>query len=569
LLERERAIRQRAGGEQHPDFADCLSELGSDLACCLVMNFLTYGDVQLAAGDQQLHHHAQRAEAVLNEALELLERIPDGRRLPGYSRVICNLSLLHYWTDYRLKGRAAVRKLVDAARASIALHPTLPELHPVYPFWLVEKASLAEAAGDAATADEALAELRRVVAQIYGEQHIYFTALANLNTTCHYARHGDWARLAPAAERAFAHWQATLRLSTLSDRACIEWLNIIHRPLSEYVLLAAQQPRFDALRVYGEVLAHRGALGRLQAMMRLAHDRPEIRPRLLALRSTRAAFVGHALTVPSTSDSTWHDKLTLVTDAKEDAETDLLLACRQHVTWPKHDPAALVRAVQQALPEGTVLLDFVKLKQALPFGPGQGAYRWKMVLVAFVVQRDRPPTLVRLGPLAPIKEAVSAWRRELQGRGAGERKTAAGVAERLWAPLSHHLGKARTILVAPDGPVWLTPFAALPGTKPGTYLLEEYSIGWLPSARFLADPPAQAPAPAHGVVAVGGVAYGGGRGPMLLRWRAARAWCTSPGTASFSTPRRCRGRPPRLIWRRRWRRRSGWHLAATPCSARG
>jgi hypothetical protein len=41
--------------------------------------------------------------------------------------------------------------------------------------------------------------------------------------------------------------------------------------------------------------------------------------------------------------------------------------------------------------------------------------------------------------------------------------------------------------VAPDGPLAFVPFAALPGSKPGTYLVEEVTLGYVTSGRHLLE----------------------------------------------------------------------------------
>ena len=65
--------------------------------------------------------------------------------------------------------------------------------------------------------------------------------------------------------------------------------------------------------------------------------------------------------------------------------------------------------------------------------------------------------------------------------------TAAVSLERLlWQRHSTHLGGCRTILVAPDGALAFFPFAALPGSRPGSYLVEDLTIGYVASGRQVA-----------------------------------------------------------------------------------
>ncbi len=61
------------------------------------------------------------------------------------------------------------------------------------------------------------------------------------------------------------------------------------------------------------------------------------------------------------------------------------------------------------------------------------------------------------------------------------------LSRRVWEPLKPHLEGATTVLVAPDGPLTGFPLAALPGHRPGTYLVEDLAIGYVSSAHRLVE----------------------------------------------------------------------------------
>src|SRR5262249_40946434 len=135
--------------------------------------------------------------------------------------------------------------------------------------------------------------------------------------------------------------------------------------------------------------------------------------------------------------------------------------------------------LQKALPGGVALVDFLVYRHYLP--PGKGAKpRWQRRLLAFVVRPDRPVVRADLGAYDPIAEAVAAWRRAAQARehpGAGSGDPGGLLRQRLWEPLVPYLKGATTLLVSPDEDLGRLPFAALPGGKPGSYLIEEVGIG--------------------------------------------------------------------------------------------
>jgi tetratricopeptide (TPR) repeat protein len=180
--------------------------------------------------------------------------------------------------------------------------------------------------------------------------------------------------------------------------------------------------------------------------------------------------------------------------------------CPPHRALPPR--VNLVANLQNALPSGAVL---VELFEHVHSTPPKGVGRWtrEQRLLVFVLRADKPLVCLDLGPTAPIHRAVEDWLLAVNGP-AG--KTAGGPAQelrqRVWLPIEKAIGKASTILLAPDGALARLPFAALPGRKAGSYLLEEVRIAYLPSALHLlgwSAPPARA---ARGLLLVGGLDYG-------------------------------------------------------------
>ncbi len=57
----------------------------------------------------------------------------------------------------------------------------------------------------------------------------------------------------------------------------------------------------------------------------------------------------------------------------------------------------------------------------------------------------------------------------------------------VWQPLLAHLKGVKTVVVAPDGDVGRFPWAALPGAKPGSFLLEDYAFAIVPVPQLLPE----------------------------------------------------------------------------------
>lgn len=163
------------------------------------------------------------------------------------------------------------------------------------------------------------------------------------------------------------------------------------------------------------------------------------------------------------------------------------------------DAAIDVAALQNGLPEGRALLDFVSTEDR------DGVTRF----VAFVVHRDAIRR-IDLGPAAAITQALDPYlrvtSRALQ-RGAEAVRQPLGQTLRdlVFTPLAAALDGRRDLLVCPDGALATLPFETLPEGQ--GYLLETHTVSYLQDAReALRLPPATTGT--QRVVAFGGIDYG-------------------------------------------------------------
>ncbi len=203
-------------------------------------------------------------------------------------------------------------------------------------------------------------------------------------------------------------------------------------------------------------------------------------------------------------------RLQHLTADKERIERQLAATIREFARHQDMERSRYTRLVE-ALPEHMVILDITSYTRSEqdPQIKGEKGWRATPSYIGFVLAKRRPVRAVDLGPAAPIDEAVETWREAIKGRRASP---AAAVLRRLvWEPFARRFApETTTVVLALDG--WLTavPWAALPGDKPGTVLLEQYTLTTVPHAPFLLDrltAPAR-PANARGILlAVGGVAY--------------------------------------------------------------
>ena len=112
-------------------------------------------------------------------------------------------------------------------------------------------------------------------------------------------------------------------------------------------------------------------------------------------------------------------------------------------------------------------------------------------LTAFVFCKQDPNVrLLQLGPMdkvsAAIKEFRSALRHDADSIAVTKGNAAATrLREIVWLPIKNQINSAETVLISPIAEISSIPFAALPGSQPDTYLIEEFKIAYAPIPQLL------------------------------------------------------------------------------------
>jgi CHAT domain-containing protein/tetratricopeptide (TPR) repeat protein len=168
--------------------------------------------------------------------------------------------------------------------------------------------------------------------------------------------------------------------------------------------------------------------------------------------------------------------------------------------------------VQAALPLGAAFIDLLRYTR-ITFNParrGLGGMTRTTSYVAFVVTKQQVAR-VELGPAGPIEAAVAGWLAAIT-RNAPDGDFPTSLRTLVWDKLAPHLPAGiDTVYLAPDQALARVPWAALPGAKPGTVLLEDHALVTVPHGQFLLaqlTAPTPAPNATGGVLVVGGVKYG-------------------------------------------------------------
>jgi tetratricopeptide (TPR) repeat protein/CHAT domain-containing protein len=536
-------IRREVLGDKHPRTIQSLNNLGSvlhdlgDTASARAYYEQAVRDSRAALGDR----HPETAMALDNlgclleevgehgEARRCHEQALDIRRAtlgndhPETATALNNLGcLLHSQGD--LEGaRKCHEEALRIRRAALG------DRHPDTAASLNNLGTVLEDLGDGAGALRAHQEALRLRRATLGDRHVH-TAQSLFNMAGVLQEAGDDAGARPLLEEALRVETGLAEdlLPTMAEAEGLAYVEgVWHRAQPLLSVLRAQgAPAADAYRTVwrARALATRAVAGRHQ----LAEDDSEARRLADRLRALRKELAELTLSAPPAEKADVRQRrLVDLNQQKEEAERDLARASaafRRERQVRQAEPADLARL----LPARTAVVDVVQVGVwRQPVG-GTGLEQTSEY-EAFVLRRadgDAGCTVAwkHLGPVASVDEAVTQWRAALRPdgdrsvTGAPSRPDAPpppGGAEPpeqrlrrlVWDPLEPELQGCSAVLVIPDGTLSRVPWSALPGRKPGSYLLEDYAVGTAANGQALYDLLSREPPRGDRFLLVGGVQY--------------------------------------------------------------
>jgi CHAT domain-containing protein/Tfp pilus assembly protein PilF len=481
----------------HPDLALSLNNLGSFLE----------GRGALA-----------RTEPLFREALTMRQKLYPPERFEGGHLDLAG-SLANLGNLLRARGQLAGAEplLRDALAMFRKLYPKerFPDGHPQLALSLNNLGMLLQTRGELARAErlyrETLAMYRKLYppARFEGGHPNLARSLTNLGGLLQ-AR-GELARAEPLLGEAVAMLQR-LATTLLAGSAEAEALNYLAQlPFTRDAYLSITRALPDKTDSAYHTLWHaKGAVTQMLQQRRLtllvAADQTtrDLAAQLTATRQTLASLLRPGAAARP-------ERVRELSDRKEELEkqlADKLPLYQALHERLKRGPADLV----PLLPPGVVFCDLTRYWHIVhhPEVPDIKGEKRTLSYVGFVLARGQPVRRVELGEASPIDEALAAWRQSLQA-GKASSPAALTLRRRLWQPLEKVFpARTRTVLVAPDAALTGLPWAALPGRRPDTVLLEEYALATMPSGQLLLDL-LQAPAPSKDrpalLLVAGGIDY--------------------------------------------------------------
>ena len=529
-------------GDEHPEMVSALvnqtgayRELG-DLGQAL----LTARRAGEFCGPVWGKEHIESAACLRNlaEVLTELEQPSEARPIVVAALKIAEADFKRYgddWTksfrllaeiEFRLGHWENARNYFAHALKNQATSPG--RSHPAY---IVTLGRLASAEHILKQYDKSEALFREAVElseKVRGKNHpTHAELLANFARV--YQDRGDFQQAESLLETALKisrkHLDSTF--AVLSERQQLTMTKAASAMLSDYIAVAHRNQR-SATDVYSLALGWKGAVIARQQQARATTSDPKslaLRKQLDDLSRRLAALV---LSVPDPAQKIGRDKLIEDLSAQKDRLEGDLTALGGSST--KHRVVTL-KEVQAAVPSGAVLVDDYEYRDVVA-DPNSTDRGYLLRLTAFIVQADQEILQVDLGPTAFIQEAADKWRQAVMRGGGGvsrgltllpQKKTSdpepqVELRRLLWRPIEERLDPKAIVLLSPDSVVSNIPFAALPGTESGRYLIEERGIVLIPSPILLPsllgnDKPH---VDDQSVLLIGDVDFGGPPGTTLI-----------------------------------------------------
>ncbi|HKX29484.1 MAG TPA: CHAT domain-containing tetratricopeptide repeat protein [Blastocatellia bacterium] len=502
LYRRAQAIYEAVLGPEHRYVADTLGNLGN-----LYQNRGEFG----------------KAEPLYQRALFIREKAlgPDH---PDVALALNNLASL-----YRERGEYEKAEPLYQRALFIREKAVGPE-HPDVADTLHHLAVLFHERGESRRAEQfygrALAIREKALGPEHPEVAESLNGLARL-----YAARGDLAQAIAFQSRASTIGERNLGLNLAigSERQKLAYLALYSKEtdftLSLHSRAAPDDPR--ALGLAFTTLLRRKGRG-LEAMTDTIaslqrHAAPENRKLFDQLAEARSQLA--ALTIRESGAAfpeAERTNLKLIEERIDDLEA--ALSAHSDEFRAQSQPVTIA-AVQAAIPADGTLVEFAAFT---PRDIRAGKSEPPRYL-AYLLAVPGPPKWADLGEVAPIDQAIDAWRKALRDPSRSDvKRLARAVDDKVMRPVRALLrsglggmpGPPRRLLIAPDGSLNLIPFAALVDEQ-DRYLIERYTINYLTSGRDLLRAPALQPN-RNAALIVANPAFGGVTGGAAQKGQASK-----------------------------------------------
>jgi CHAT domain-containing protein/tetratricopeptide (TPR) repeat protein len=495
LFRRALEIERKVLGEQHPVYAEGLHNLAS--------LYEWIGDYA-------------KAEPLFRRALEI-ERKVLGEQHPYYANSLQSLGEVYLLMDDYAKAEPLFCRALEIRKK------VLGEQHPDYSANLNILGVLYHSMGDYGKAEPLYRQALEIDRKVLGEQNgRYATNLNNLAAL--YYSMGDYAKAEGLCRQSL---DVNLQIAdrTLASLPAVRAMSLIRgfmwrqgTGLDLLLSVSRKLPQTGSRDTYEAVWRSRGLVTRTLAERRgsLAGS-PEAQAIFSKLREVQRQLAQLTLAVSKPAQrETRRKRLAELSEEKEGLETKLA-ALSSEYRRVLQVRAAQAGDLMRVLPRDMAVVDIVRVTVSNPPKAGRGSMESEQHYEAFVLRSsggsaENSPRVpwVHLGLAKPIDEAIGDWREAINGRtgsGPGAHPPEITLRQSIWDKIEPYLAGCSTVVILPDGYLNFLPWAALPGRRPGTRLVEDYALALAESGPQLYHKLTSSQDPGGGSLLLGDVAY--------------------------------------------------------------
>jgi CHAT domain-containing protein/tetratricopeptide (TPR) repeat protein len=514
--------------QDHPDLASSLNNLAALL---------------------KLQGKYADAEPLCREALEMRRRLYRKQDHADLASSLHNLA-----TVLQARGKYADAEALyrDALAMNRRLYPK--QDHPDLAMSLTSLAVVLDAQGKYAEAEPLCRDALAMNRRLYPKQDHPDLAMSLNNLAAVLNARGQSADAEPLYREALKMYRALGEAdAAVRFEGDALTLTSTYPLVRENYLKNARALQADPAAVYAEVWASKAALTRVYERRALAARAAASDPKAAALldqltdrRRRRADLLLAPIPTDQATRTRRDDDLDRYAREIEELARNLsrlLPSAMRSDKLAKSTPTDL----QKLLPADAAVVDFLGYNVVTidPRKPGLEGETRTLHYLAFVVTKDKVSWL-DLGPAKPLEDAITAWREAITAGKDIPPELPKKVRELAWAKVRKELpDKVKVVYISPDLALCRVPWAALPGDKDKTILLEDYAVAVIPHTVFLLDklwPQDPVKNRSTGVLAVGGVSYDADppqpgqvavhRGDPILKPDQKLKWDALPGAAA-------------------------------------
>jgi len=461
LYQRALAIWEKQVGPEHPEVADVLTSFGS---------------LYWRRGEDAT------AESFYRRALTIKEKML-GPEHWSVADTLNGLAIVYHT-------RGVYEQAVSFYQSTLAIREkTLGPEHPFVAYTLNGLAQLYRDWGDYLKAEPLFHRALAIREKVLGPEHPDVGGTLN-NLAMLYAATGDTARAIAFQARADAVSEHNLELNLAigSERQKLAYLATLSKQTDQTISLHLRSAPDDPVArnlAVTLILQRKGrALDATSQNLSALRNRFNPQDQALLDRWIEARSQIARLVFGGSRGMTADQYQARVKSLEDQAEKDEAQISRQSAEFRVQSLPVTLADVQAAIPADAALIEFAAYHPFNAKVTGGEAYG-PLHYVAYVLRRNGEIQWKELGAAKPIDQAIAALREALRNPNHNQVMELARSADmQIFQPVRPLLGEQARLLISPDGPLNLIPFAALVDEQ-GRYLVERYSISYLTSGRDL------------------------------------------------------------------------------------